>query len=98
MTMSVDRILARTAHRPWPLPDRLPRLWGSGPRAKMAAALLSRHLVTLDGEPSLLVQGASGITPVSAPLERGACYVAVVAVTLPSAISSTLAPRSTAPV
>jgi len=68
-------------HASWPLPDRLPRLWGSGPRAKMAAALLSRHLVTLDSEPSLLVQGASGLTPVSAPLERGACYVAVVAVT-----------------
>jgi len=65
----------------WPIADRLPRLWGSEPRARMAAALLSRHITALDGEPVLLVQGASGVTPVGVPLERGACYVAIVALT-----------------
>jgi hypothetical protein len=68
------------AHYAWPLPERLPSLWGSEARARMAHILLSRHVRLLLHDPVLLAQGGSGTTPVPLPLEPGACYLALVSV------------------
>ena len=68
-------------HAAWPLPDRLPRAWGPLPRARMAAALLARHVHAPMTDPVVLAQGASGVTPVFFDVERGACYLAVAAAT-----------------
>jgi hypothetical protein len=68
------------AHVAWPLPDRLPAVWGSEARARMAHVLLSRHVRSLLREPVLLVQGGSGTTPVPLSIEPGACYLALVSV------------------
>jgi hypothetical protein len=68
------------AHSAWPLPDRLPSLWGGEARARMAHVLLSRHVKSLVREPVLLAQGGSGTTPVPLKVEPGACYLALVAV------------------
>lgn len=64
----------------WPIPEGIPRIWGTAPRAKMAGALLARRLNTKDSTPVFVTQGASGTTPIPVALEPGACYVAVVAV------------------
>ena len=68
------------AHSAWPLPDRLPALWGSEARARMAHVLLSRHVKSLLREPVLLAQGGSGSTPVPLKVEPGGCYLALVTV------------------
>jgi hypothetical protein len=68
-----------TTHASSPLPEHLPMAWGRGTRARMAAALLPRHVGVLPGDAVLLAQGASGLTPVPIPVEPGACYVAVAA-------------------
>ncbi|WP_394830879.1 hypothetical protein LVJ94_30665 [Pendulispora rubella] len=67
-------------HATWPIPEGLPRIWGPDTRARMAAALLARRLSPKDRAPVLVVQGASGVTPVPVQLEAGACYIAVAAV------------------
>ncbi|WP_394827528.1 hypothetical protein [Pendulispora albinea] len=75
------RALIVAMHAWWPIPEGLPRIWGPEARSKMASALLARRLSPPKGrEPVLVVQGASGITPVPVELEAGACYVAVAAV------------------
>jgi hypothetical protein len=68
------------AHFAWPLPDRLPVLWGSEARARMAHVLLTRHVHLLLREPVMLAQGGSGATPVPLSIEPGACYLALVSV------------------
>ena len=68
------------SHFAWPLPERLPTLWGSEARARMAHVLLSRHVHLLLREPVLLAQGGSGTTPVPLSIEPGACYLALVSV------------------
>ena len=67
-------------HFAWPLPERLPTLWGSEARARMAHALLTRHVGALLRDPVLLAQGGSGTTLVPLTVEPGACYLALVAV------------------
>jgi hypothetical protein len=67
------------SHVEWPLPEHLPATWGGEVRARMAHLLLARHLVSLPSNATQLAQGGSGVTPVPMPMEPGACYVAVVA-------------------
>lgn len=62
----------------WPLPNRLPALWGPLTRAKMARAMLTRHVAIPADDPIFLGQGASGTTTFPLPVEIGGCYVAVV--------------------
>lgn len=66
-------------HATQPIPERLPVTWGRETRARMAAALLPRHVGALESDAVFLVQGASGLTPVPLEIEPGACYVAVAA-------------------
>ncbi|HEX7665605.1 MAG TPA: hypothetical protein VF407_13860 [Polyangiaceae bacterium] len=61
----------------WPIPDRLPRVWGREVRARMAAALLLRHAPVLADDPVLVVQGPAGVTAVPMKVVPGACYLAV---------------------
>jgi hypothetical protein len=67
------------AHFAWPLPDRLPTLWGPDTRARMAHVLLARHVASLPREAVMLAQGGSGDTPIPLSIEPGACYLAVTA-------------------
>lgn len=69
------------SHAIWPLPARLPPMWGPVVRSHMARALFQRHVAVPPDDPVFLVQGSSGTTPVRAPNEVGACYVAVVGLT-----------------
>ena len=71
---TVTRVLAS-----WPIPDAVPRTWGSPVRAKMAQALLARGVARLPAAPIYLTQGGVGLTSVSVDVEGGACYVATVA-------------------
>ncbi len=68
------------AHYAWPMPERLPALWGADARARMAHVLLTRHVRSLLREPVLLAQGGSGTTQVPFGIEPGACYLALVSV------------------
>ncbi len=61
------------------IPDHLPLFWGQKVRARMAAALLPRHIGAFEEDAVFLAQGASGVTPVSFDVEPGGCYVALVA-------------------
>ncbi len=81
------------AHWAWPLPAHLPSLWGAEAMARMAHVLLTRHAMPLLHEPAVLTQGGSGFTAMPTPVEPGACYVAVVAVTQGAARSITLRAR-----
>jgi hypothetical protein len=65
----------------WPLPARLPPMWGPVARSKMARAMFSRHVAVPADDPIFLGQGSSGTTPFPLPVEVGGCYVAVVGVT-----------------
>lgn len=65
------------SHAAWALPQHLPSVWGSEARARMAYALLARHVVSLPTEAVQLAQGGSGTTPVPLSIEPGACYLAV---------------------
>jgi hypothetical protein len=67
-------------HATWPIPDKLPRIWEVETRARMAAALLARHLPPPKEDPVMLAQGPSSLTPLFVPVEAGACYVAVAAI------------------
>jgi hypothetical protein len=64
----------------WPLPARLPPLWGPVTRSKMARAMFLRHVAVPADDPVYLAQGASGTTPLPLSVETGACYVAVVGI------------------
>ncbi|HXX70014.1 MAG TPA: hypothetical protein VEK07_22735 [Polyangiaceae bacterium] len=65
------------SHAAWALPQHLPSIWGGEARARMAYALLARHVVSLPAEAVQLAQGGSGTTPVPLSIEPGACYLAV---------------------
>ena len=67
-------------HASFPLPEHLPRLWGTEALARMALALVVRHAAGPSSEPVLLAQGPSGSTPVPVALEPGACYLATAAI------------------
>ena len=65
----------------WPLPERLPTLWGAAARGKMARVMFMRHITAPSDDAVFLGQGSSGTTPLPVPVETGACYVAVVVLT-----------------
>jgi hypothetical protein len=65
----------------WPLPERLPSLWGAVTRSKMARVMFTRHVAIPPDDPVFLGQGSSGTTPFPVPVETGGCYLAVVALT-----------------
>ncbi|MEA2749541.1 MAG: hypothetical protein QOI41_3684 [Myxococcales bacterium] len=65
----------------WPLPERLPSMWGAVTRSKMARVMFARHVAIPADDPVYLAQGSSGTTPFPVPVETGGCYLAVVALT-----------------
>ena len=65
----------------WPLPEKLPSLWGPVPRSKMARVMFARHVAIPHDDPIFLGQGSSGTTPFPVPVETGGCYLAMVALT-----------------
>ena len=65
----------------WPLPQRLPSLWGPVARSKMARVMFARHVAVPVDDPIFLGQGSSGTTPFPVPVETGGCYLALVALT-----------------
>ncbi len=65
----------------WPLPARLPPIWGPVARSKMARVMFLRHIAVPADDPVYLAQGSSGTTPIPLSVETGGCYVAVVGVT-----------------
>jgi hypothetical protein len=65
----------------WPLPQRLPSLWGPVPRSKMARIMFTRHVAIPADDPVFIGQGSSGTTPFPIPVETGGCYLAVAALT-----------------
>ncbi|MDF2698060.1 MAG: hypothetical protein K0S65_6443, partial [Labilithrix sp.] len=67
-------------HGSWPLPARLPPIWGPVTRSKMARVMFLRHVAVPADDPVYLAQGATGTTPLALPVETGGCYVAVVGV------------------
>jgi hypothetical protein len=69
------------AHVSWPLPARLPTLWGPQAKGRMARVMWVRHSAPPPDEPVFLAQGSSGTTPLAMPVEIGGCYVAVAAAT-----------------
>lgn len=75
-----DLILTQAS---WPLPARLPSLWGPDAKSKMARVLFLRHVAVPAEDPVFLAQGStgSGPTPIPIPVETGGCYVAVVGIT-----------------
>lgn len=72
---------AIVTHGSWPLPARLPALWGPSTRSKMARVMFLRHVAVPADDPVLVVQGSAGTTPVPLSVETGACYVTIVGVT-----------------
>jgi hypothetical protein len=65
----------------WPLPARIPPMWGPTTRSKMARVMFTRHIAVPSEDPIFLAQGGSGTTPFPLPVETGGCYVAVVGLT-----------------
>lgn len=65
----------------WPMPARLPALWGASARSRMARVLFVRHAAVPADDPVFLAEGGSGATAVHVPVEVGGCYLAIAAVT-----------------
>jgi|HubBroStandDraft_1064217.scaffolds.fasta_scaffold09550_7 hypothetical protein len=59
------------------LPERVPTVWGSAVRARMAQTLLARHVVSLPNAASALAEGGLGSAALPLSVEPGACYLAV---------------------
>ena len=68
-------------HASWPIPDRLPLVWGSEARARMASVMLGRNVPSPKRDAVFLAEGGSGTTPFPIEVEPGGCYLAVAAVT-----------------
>ncbi len=85
VTLAFAGALPRTTllvtHARWPLPARLPPIWGSATRSKMARAMFARHVAVPAYDPIFLGQGSSGTTAFPLQVETGGCYVAVVGIT-----------------
>jgi hypothetical protein len=65
----------------WPLPAKLPGIWGPVTKSHMARALFLRHVTTPPDDAVFLTQGSTGATPIPLPMvETGACYVAIAGV------------------
>jgi hypothetical protein len=64
----------------WPMPAGLPSVWGAEGSRRFATALRARSSVPTRA-PVALYEGIVGSTSFVSPVEPGACYVAVVAVT-----------------
>jgi hypothetical protein len=64
----------------WSIPEKLPDVWGANTRAKMARALLARHIAAPREPAVFLAQGGTGNTVLPLPVEPGGCYVVVAAV------------------
>jgi hypothetical protein len=67
----------------WPLPARIPTMWGPEARSRIAKIMFVRHIAVPPDDPVYLAQGSTGSEPTPLPLsvETGGCYVAVVGVT-----------------
>ena len=65
----------------WPLPARIPPMWGPAVRSKMARVMFLRHVAPPAEDPVFLTQGATGTTLLPLSVETGGCYIAVVGVT-----------------
>jgi hypothetical protein len=69
------------SHASWPLPARLPHIWGPATRSKMARAMFARRVAVPAHDPVFLGQGSTGSTSFPLSVETGGCYVAVVSTT-----------------
>jgi hypothetical protein len=71
-------------HASWPIPEKLPWAWGPQSRARMAEALIARHVLAPRDPAVLLVQGVraegSLAAPISAEIEPSGCYVGIAAI------------------
>lgn len=77
----------------WSLPTKLPSLWGPDAVARLAQALHARRAQPPPDAPVFLAHVASGTTPLVVPVEPGACYLAMVVVSVGSARSLSLRAR-----
>jgi hypothetical protein len=59
------------------LPERVPTVWGSAVRARMAQTLLARRVISLPNAASALAEGGWGSAALPLSVEPGACYLAV---------------------
>lgn len=68
-------------HASWPIPEKLPWVWGPIARARMAETLVARHVLAPQSPAVQLVQGvrAEGAltTPFTASVEPGGCYIGI---------------------
>jgi len=67
-------------HASWSLPEKLPFAWGPPARARMAEAIIARHVLPPVQPAVFLTQGPTGNTPFVTGIEPGACYMAIAAV------------------
>jgi hypothetical protein len=63
----------------WPIPAKIPTIWGPRARAGLAAALLRRHAPEPKEPPILESLGVQGMTQIAVEVEPGHCYLAAVA-------------------
>lgn len=71
-----DRVLV--SHAFWPLPRALPAAWSAETKAHVAGAFVANRAPSPLEEPAMVWLGGAGATTLSAALEPGACYFAVV--------------------
>jgi hypothetical protein len=76
---SSDGAAVMVVHGTRPLPKGLPERWGPVPRARAARALLERRIPGPETEPVYQSLGVSGMTSLPIEVERGQCYLAVLA-------------------
>lgn len=76
---SGDGMPVMVVHGSRPLPRGLPERWGPAPRARAARALLDRRIPGPDSPPVYQSLGVAGATSLPIEVERGQCYLAVVA-------------------
>ena len=76
---SSDGAPVMVVHGTRDLPKGLPERWGPVPRARAARALLERHIPGPESAPVYQSLGVAGITSLPIEVERGQCYLAVLA-------------------